>query len=446
MNLQNSFKRLLNSILAKLSKSQFFTASLIIHSVVIVLLSGTVLFRRVVEETEFFGPPGDGRTRGSFVQDTPPAAQPPPVQQTQVAQTPTQTAVPMAAPAAASLPALTTTAPTASSFTLPSFVQSPTVSPTAVTAPTAATAMQSPSAMPAEVGRAIQEYTGSWAGSGQGTAGQGGTGPIRTRRFKFTAYLAKYSGGDWDSTVRISRQGGKEQIVQGSLPNLLFVMRRWSSDRIEATPDPVPLNLSSEAIFTSKPPFIFFTGRRDFVLTDAEVANLRKYIQVGGAIWGDSSLPGRRSRFDIAFRREMRRVIPDLNKDWEPLPANHPLFSGDPRQVYYPEIRSVPPGINFYQEPIEVLKYYDQIAILYSANSYADQWQIGITEDGKYDTRTDRSGQNFIAINKALFDNRRFYFRNLEEPALVRSYQFGINVVTHLLTRWEEPLRRIPRL
>ncbi|MFQ3577799.1 MAG: DUF4159 domain-containing protein, partial [Verrucomicrobiia bacterium] len=393
--------------------------------------------------SEFFGPPGDGRSRGSFVQDTPPAAQPPPVQQTQVAQTPTQATIPAVAPAAASLPALTTTAPTAANFSLPSFVQSPTVSPTAVAAPTVAAVSQTPSAMPAEVGRAIRDFTGGWQTPGPG---QGGTGPIRTRRFRFTAYLAQYSGGDWDSTVQISRQGGKLQIVKGSLPNLLFVMRRWSADRIEATPDPVPLNLASEAIFTSKPPFIFFTGRRDFVLTDAEVANLRKYIQVGGAIWGDSSLPGRRSRFDIAFRREMRRVIPDLNKDWEPLPANHPLFSGDPRQVYYPEIRSVPPGINFYQEPIEVLKYYDQIAILYSANSYADQWQIGITEDGKYDTRTDRSGNNFIAINRDMFNNREVYFRNLDEPALVRSYQFGINVITHLLTRWEDPLRRVPRL
>ncbi len=32
------------------------------------------------------------------------------------------------------------------------------------------------------------------------------------------------------------------------------------------------------------PPFIFFTGHKDFVLTDDEVHNLQAYLQNGGAI------------------------------------------------------------------------------------------------------------------------------------------------------------------
>ena len=62
-------------------------------------------------------------------------------------------------------------------------------------------------------------------------------------------------------------------------------------------------------IFNKKPPFIFFTGHRDFHLTDKEVTNLRNYIIVGGCVWGDSSLAGHRSRFDIAFRREMLECV-----------------------------------------------------------------------------------------------------------------------------------------
>jgi hypothetical protein len=299
--------------------------------------------------------------------------------------------------------------------------------------------------MTVEAGNQIRAFTEGWKSKGE--SGGGGTGrPIRTRKFDFTAYLAKYAGGDWNSTVNVSRAGGKETITNGSLPNLLYVMKKWSADRINATADPVPLNLGDPAIFTIKPPFIFFTGRRDFVLTEQEVVNLRKYVMSGGAIWGDSSLPGKRSRFDIAFRREMKRILPDLNKDWEPLPADHPLFSGDVNNVYYPEIREVPEGLNYYKEPIEVLKVYDQIAVLYSANDYGDMWQIGINEDGTYDKRTDRTGSNMIAINRELFDRRDTYFRNLDEPALLNSYKFGINVVTHLLTRWENALSRIPKL
>ena len=33
---------------------------------------------------------------------------------------------------------------------------------------------------------------------------------------------------------------------------------------------------------------------------------------MGGAIWGDNALPGWGSRFDVAFRREMKRVVPDI--------------------------------------------------------------------------------------------------------------------------------------
>ena len=79
---------------------------------------------------------------------------------------------------------------------------------------------------------------------------------------------------------------------------------KLSRDKIRAKPQPVPLDLSNwDEIGSKKPPFIFFTGHRDFKLTDQEVKNLGEYLRSGGCIWGDSSLPGQRSRFDIAFRR-----------------------------------------------------------------------------------------------------------------------------------------------
>ena len=72
----------------------------------------------------------------------------------------------------------------------------------------------------------------------------------------------------------------------------------------------------------------------------------------GGCIWGDSSLAGQRSRFDIAFRREMKRVIPDIDKPWKQLPATHPLFA----KCYFPDVKDPPPGINFHHEPVYALQ------------------------------------------------------------------------------------------
>jgi hypothetical protein len=277
--------------------------------------------------------------------------------------------------------------------------------------------------------RAIQSFVSGWGVGGQGTGG------LRQRKFKFTAYLAKYAMGDWNATVSMSGS----RIVKGSLPNLLFFMKKFSADRIDANPNPEPLNLASSEIFTVKPPFIFFNGRRDFKLSDQEVENLRKYVLSGGAIWGDSSLPGRRSRFDIAFRREMRRVLPDRDKDFEALPADHPIYKGG----YFQNIQTAPSGLNYYQEPVEVLRIFGEIAVIYTMNAYGVMWQIGIDEKGQPDLRRTESGA-MVATDENIWERREFYFRNLSPEALLASYQFGTNVVTHLLVRWENPLRRVP--
>ena len=85
-------------------------------------------------------------------------------------------------------------------------------------------------------------------------------------------------------------------------------------------------------------------------------------------MWGDSSLPGNRSRFDIAFRREMKRVLPDNDAVWETLPPEHPIFT----QPVFPEIKAVPSGMNFYQEPVYALKRFGEVSVIYTANDYGD--------------------------------------------------------------------------
>lgn len=413
----------------RLANSRFFVISLFAHLLIVLWLGGTVLYQATVEPPDFTGDASQG-----FV-SAPPPTEPPPSTQPQsptfqVSTTPSTSSAP-------ALSAITSTSTAQPSFTLPAIISPSLLNQPArlsLSSPSGGPAAGSgpPGSIPPAAAAGIAAFVQGWT---RGNSAGPGTS-LKAREFAFTAYLAKYEGGDWNSTVTLNNG----QITGGSLPNLLYLIGKLSRDKIKAQPEAVPLDLSSQEIFAKKPPFIFLTGHRDFVLSDAEVANLQEYIKLGGCIWGDSSLPGRRSRFDLAFRREMRRVIPDKDKDFEPLPANDDLFT----KAYYPEINQVPPGLNYYREPVYVMRYFGEIAILYTSNDYGDMWQIGLTERGDIDLRQNESG-NYVSVNYGLWSHRGLYFRNLEAPALFDAYKFGTNIIVHLLTRWDDKLRTVPR-
>ncbi|HEY5779924.1 MAG TPA: DUF4159 domain-containing protein [Terrimicrobiaceae bacterium] len=420
------FQRLLD----RFSSSRDFAISFALHATLIALFGGTVLYRAVQEPPDFEG------EWGGFVQPTeasapPTSQQPPPLETTfNVATLPPSVS-------SSQINTITTTAANPLNFAMDPIITAPiTATPTAPAQP--AVAPPAPGGAGSEgmstaVAAQIKAFTGGW-GKGQGS----GVGP-RSREFEFTAYIGQYNGGNWSSTVRIS-PGNK--IETGSLPNLLYLMSAWSKDKIKTNYKNVQaIKLDSDEIFSVKPPFIFLTGTRDFKLTEKEVENLQKYVRLGGCIWGDSSLPGLRSRFDIAFKREMKRVIPDVDKNFEPLPSNHPIFT----EAYFADVKEVPAGLNFYKEPVFAMKIYGEIAILYTANDYGDMWQVGLNQQGQIDLRTGADG-HYVAINPSIYDRRDVYLRNIAPAALSTCFKFGTNVVIHLLTRWESKVRTAPTL
>ncbi len=249
-------------------------------------------------------------------------------------------------------------------------------------------------------------------------------------RFAFTAYIGRYQGGNWNSTVRMTNN----EITGGSLPNLLYAMSEWSNHKIETNERKVKaLALDSDELLATRPPFIFLTGTRDFKLTDKEIENLRRYIRSGGAVWGDSSVPGERSAFDIAFRREMQRVLPDSGQKFEDLPASHAVFTAG----YFPRVKNLPSGVNHYREPVSVLRWNGEIAVIQTRNDYGDMWQVGLGKDGKIDLSRNARGE-YVAMDSTLWNQRGIYVRNIEQPAVEEAYKFGINMVMHLLTRWDK--------
>lgn len=424
---------LLNKFLEKIKTSRDFTISLLLHIILVAVFGGTVLFQAVQEPPDFEGEGGGFVGAGEEVAAAP-------VQQQQMMPTTPDITVTATPQNTSTLDAITTTATSPMNFNMAMMVAPP--------APTAPSAPQMSAPKPATMGgmsggmtpgdaAAIKAFTQGWGkGSGSGTG-------TRSREFEFTAYIGKYDGGNWDSTVT-SLTGNPDKPDKGSLPNLLYFMNHRSKSKITTNYDKVEaIDLDSDKLFSIKPPFIFITGTKDFRLTEKEVENLRKYVRLGGAIWGDSSVPGRNSRFDIAFRREMKRVIPDKDKDWEELPARHPIF--DKRKAYFQDVLEVPPGLNFYKEPVYALKIYGEIAIIYTANDYGDMWQIGLLPDGEVDLRLN-AGNVCVATNQTLWENRDTYIGNLTPDALETTYKFGTNIVLHLLTRWESKTRSAPSL
>lgn len=441
---ENSAKKasLLDRLIEKFSESRFFTISFVFHVLLIAIFGGTVLFEAMKEPPDFEG------GEGGFIQAGEQAAAPPPSQSQ-----PQETTFTVSTPTVqnTTVAAITTTGQNQFNFSMDAIVvPSAMVAPTTPTAAAAtAPSVAGVAGMSAAAAGQIKDFTGGWGkGSGSGTG-------TRQREFGFTAFVAKYSGGNWDSVYRVS--GGPNGIPKGALPNLLEFMSKESREKIKTDYKRVEaIALDSDKLFSVKPPFIFFTGSRDFTLTQKEVENLQKYIRLGGAIWGDSSVPGKGSRFDIAFRREMKRVMPDKDKDFQELDVNDPMFR---RAPYFPEVKKQPKGLNYYDEPVYVMRYFGEIAIIYTANDYGDMWQFGVKNEGRSwvinaerDEAAWQQGKPFVAQYEPLYFQTGIYIHNIDlanvgkPDGLLDSYKFGTNMIIHLLTRWEDKLRSTPRL
>jgi hypothetical protein len=121
------------------------------------------------------------------------------------------------------------------------------------------------------------------------------------------ARLKYGGGGDWYGN-------------QTSLRNLLSGLRERTSVPV-AGDEAAVVEPGSAALFQY--PFVFAAGHGNIKFSDAEAANLRRWLDSGGFLWVDDD-------YGIAdsFRREIRRIFPDA--EWVEIPHDHPVF----RQPY----------------------------------------------------------------------------------------------------------------
>ena len=247
----------------------------------------------------------------------------------------------------------------------------------------------------------------------------------------FIVYLASYADGDWNCNVTMNNGA----IQAGSLPDLVAKMNEWSHANMQGTLVPTPLNIAGRDLMDKKPPFIFFAGHKDFHLTDQEVSNLQEYLENGGAIWGDNCLPGSGSRFDVAFHREMKRVIPDRDLQFQKVPMDYPIFNGN-----FTKITELPTGMNFYREPLEHLDLDGRLAIIYTPNDYSDLFCMRILPgDQAAEGWQPRFGSDSPLFTFGSFGaNSSIFFRNFTLPASLKAQRLGLNIVGYLMVRFDK--------
>ncbi|MDG2433085.1 DUF4159 domain-containing protein [Flavobacterium sp.] len=115
--------------------------------------------------------------------------------------------------------------------------------------------------------------------------------------------LVKYGGGgDWYANPT-------------SLPNLI----RFCNSNINTTisPKPATVEPSSPSLFSY--PFIHMTGHGNVVFNDAEVTNLKNYLESGGFLHIDDNYG-----MDQYIRKEIKKIFP--KNELIEIPSSHAIF------------------------------------------------------------------------------------------------------------------------
>ncbi len=116
------------------------------------------------------------------------------------------------------------------------------------------------------------------------------------------AKLKYNGGGDWYAN-------------KTSLPNLIKFCNDNLKLSIYAEEDVV--EVGSKDLFNY--PFVHLTGHGNIIFNKQEAENLRKYLIGGGFLHADDNYG-----LDKAFRREMKKVFPEL--EFVELPWSHPIY------------------------------------------------------------------------------------------------------------------------
>ncbi len=161
--------------------------------------------------------------------------------------------------------------------------------------------------------------------------------------------------GDWDPTPH-------------ALPTLVKYIRENTTLNVQFKREVVDLG---DANVLSHP-VLYVTGLRDFGLSKSQVKQLRAYLRSGGVLIADAAAG--RIAFDKAFRREIRRVLPQAKLQELDMGSALYRMPYELRTVDYSEIvKAQRPDLN--HPVIEAITLDGQLCVIYSRMSLSNGWE-----------------------------------------------------------------------
>ena len=201
---------------------------------------------------------------------------------------------------------------------------------------------------------------------------------------EFVFATAQYESGDWDSAPLVPA-------------NIIDSIARYTS--IPVVPTGVVVAISSADCL--RYPFLFLTGHLPVRFTEAERANLRRFVDRGGFLFVDDH----NHDIDGAFHKTVTEEIERATGKLVPVPRRHELYSsffqfpdGPPNTSH--ELNGW--GDNLLHPELKAVMRGNRIAVLYSNKDYSSEWSYHP-------------------------ENKRFYS--------VDNTRFGVNVIVYALTR-----------
>jgi hypothetical protein len=118
--------------------------------------------------------------------------------------------------------------------------------------------------------------------------------------------------------------------------------------------------------------FLYMSGCHDMVLTESAVEAIRGFLGRGGTLFVDNS-QGLKT-FDIAVRREMKKILP--NADFRSLPLDHEVFSAYfkiSKVAFTPAVQRLDPKLA--TPEFEGLQLDGDVRVIYSKYDLGGGWQ-----------------------------------------------------------------------
>ena len=162
--------------------------------------------------------------------------------------------------------------------------------------------------------------------------------------------------GDWDPDPQ-------------AVSNLLKYVKSNSTMNVQFRREEVDLR----RLEAFKYSFLYMTGHRDFVFGEDEVQCLRSYLLNGGVLLADACCG--RDEFDTAFRREIRRILPEF--DLKPIGLSSRIYTMvmNVRTVTYtPLLQQEQPGLK--TPALEGIDLAGVTGVVYSRYDLGCGWEM----------------------------------------------------------------------